>query len=61
MGSAFTLLASGLLYSIGYDPSIVPRLYGYEVLVGFGIGLIFSSSTIFIKLYAELEDAGALT
>lgn len=58
VGSAFTLLGSGLLYSIGFDRSIVHRLYGFEVILGFGIGLIFSSSTVFIKLYADIEDAG---
>jgi len=51
-------LGSGLIYSMGSDQSAPPRLYGYEVLLGFGMGLIFSSTTVVVKLYASLEDAG---
>jgi uncharacterized membrane protein YfcA len=57
-GSAFMMLGAGLIFSMDSDQTAPPRLYGYEVLLGFGIGLIFSSTTVVVKLYASLEDAG---
>ncbi|MCJ1476256.1 hypothetical protein MMC13_004922 [Lambiella insularis] len=47
--SAFTLLGSA---------SIPPSLYGYEVLLGLGLGGALVSTIVTVKLSARLEDAG---
>lgn len=57
-GNAFVLLGTGLLYTVGFNKKIPNSLYGYEVLVGFGFGLLFSSATVVIKIHASAKDAG---
>ena len=56
----FALLGSGLLYSVGFSHGVPNKLYGFEVLIGFGFGLTFVSTTVMIKLHAEERDAGKL-
>ncbi|KAL9622620.1 MAG: hypothetical protein Q9160_003117 [Pyrenula sp. 1 TL-2023] len=56
-GSMFALLGSGLLYSVGFSHSVPNTLYGFEVLIGFGFGLTFVSTTVMIKLHAQERDA----
>jgi hypothetical protein len=56
--SAFMVLGSGLLSSVGYGAAIPHDLYGYEVLLGFGLGGVLVSSILMVKLNAEEEDAG---
>jgi hypothetical protein len=57
-GSSCMTLGSALIYSMGSNKGALPHLYGYEVLLGFGLGLMLSSTTVVVKLYASLEDAG---
>lgn len=59
-GSMFALLGSGLLYSVGFSHSVPNKLYGFEILIGFGFGLTFVSTTVMIKLHAQERDAGML-
>jgi hypothetical protein len=56
--SAFMVLGSGLLSVVGYGATIPHDLYGYEVLLGFGLGGALVSSILMIKLNASEEDAG---
>lgn len=56
-GSFFATLGAGLFFSLGYSPNIPAALYGYEVLIGFGFGLTFASTTVMIKVQADDEDA----
>lgn len=60
-GNAFILLGCGLLYTVGYERTVQPEIFGYEVFVGFGIGLIFSSATVLIRVQASERDGGKLT
>ena len=57
-GSGLVLLGTGLLYTVGFNESIAHKIFGFEVLVGFGFGLVFSSTVVIIKLHAEKEDSG---
>lgn len=56
--SAFMLLGSGLLSTVGLSAAIPHYLYGYEVLLGFGLGGTLVSTIVTIKLNASEEDAG---
>lgn len=56
--SAFIVLGSGLLCTVGYGAAIPHDLYGYEVLLGFGLGGTLVSSILMVKLNANEEDAG---
>ncbi|KAF2718911.1 MFS general substrate transporter [Polychaeton citri CBS 116435] len=58
-GSASMLLGAGLLYSVGLDQTRPARLYGPEVPLGSGVGLLFSSVTVSVKLHASSEDAAS--
>ena len=54
------LLGSGLLSTVGHSATIPHYLYGYEVLLGFGLGGSLVSAIVVIKLNASEEDAGRL-
>lgn len=56
--SAFMVLGSSLLCIVGYGAAIPHELYGYEVLLGFGLGGALVSSILMVKLNALEEDAG---
>ncbi|PWY68668.1 MFS general substrate transporter [Aspergillus heteromorphus CBS 117.55] len=56
-GCGFVLLGAGLLYTVGFSHFVPGRLFGYEVLIGFGFGIIFSSSVMIVKMHARPEDS----
>ncbi|KAI5288131.1 hypothetical protein KEM54_005452 [Ascosphaera aggregata] len=58
-GCSILLVGLGLMYTIDGSQNIAPRLYGFEVIVGLGLGLVISTTTVMIKLSASIEDAAA--
>ncbi|TXT04875.1 hypothetical protein VHUM_03958 [Vanrija humicola] len=53
-GPGFLALGSGLLYTIKYgDP--ISRLYGYQVLLGTGIGLAMQNSMLGVQIELKAE------
>ncbi|KAI5295853.1 hypothetical protein KEM52_006696 [Ascosphaera acerosa] len=58
-GCAILLVGLGLMHTIGDGENIAPKIYGFEVLVGLGLGLVISTTTVMIKLSASIEDAAA--
>jgi len=52
------VLGSGLLSSVEYRPAVQNHLYGYEVMLGLGLGGAIVSSILMLKLNASEEDAG---
>lgn len=58
-GCAILLVGLGLMHTIDGGQEIAPKLYGFEVIVGFGLGLVISTTTVMIKLSASIEDAAA--
>lgn len=58
LGSVFVLIGTGLLCTISNSEKIEAKVFGFEVLIGFGLGTIVSATTLVIKIEAKLEDAG---
>jgi len=56
-GTAVISIGTGLLSSLSVESSISPITYGYEVIIGFGLGL--ASSPYFIILYTCVEEKDA--
>lgn len=54
------LLGSGLLSTVGHSAAIPNYLYGYQVLLGFGLGGNLVSTIVVVKLNASAEDSGRL-
>jgi hypothetical protein len=52
------ILSSGLLTTLGDGATVPHPLYGYEVVLGIGLGGALVSSIIMAKLNALEEDAG---
>ncbi len=52
------VLGSGLLSSVEYRPAVQNYLYGYEVLLGLGLGGAIVSLILMLKLNLSEEDAG---
>ncbi|KIN05353.1 hypothetical protein OIDMADRAFT_39623 [Oidiodendron maius Zn] len=48
--ACFMLVGSGLLSTVSNGPGISPALYGYQVLLGLGIGITLSSYTLLVAL-----------
>ncbi|KAI5307057.1 hypothetical protein KEM56_005235 [Ascosphaera pollenicola] len=59
VGSAFVLLGTGLLFTMDGSKNVAVKTFGFEVIVGFGLGIIASATTIIIKIEAKVEDAAA--
>ncbi|OQN98776.1 hypothetical protein B0A48_15445 [Cryoendolithus antarcticus] len=58
--SAFTALGCGLLAFVSKSATVPAALYGYQVILGFGIGGVLVSGTIVVKLSAsQLDSASA--
>jgi len=58
IGTAFVILGSGLLSSLPADGHPVTAQYGYEVLLGLGLGMAISTATFMNSLEVEFEDHG---
>lgn len=61
LASVFMLVGSGLLSDLPDTISPAPRQWGYEVVLGFGIGLNLSTMTFLTSLQVEFEDHGKWT
>lgn len=58
LGTALTTLGVGLLSTLGPSQEVEKKLYGFEVLVGMGIGFTFSTVSILTTRETEVEDHG---
>lgn len=56
--SGFVLLGSGLLSSIPEEIHVPVRQYGYQIILGFGIGMTISAGTLLVIIETEFEDHG---
>lgn len=56
LGNVICLIGSALLSTTPVSLDVPKILYGYQVISGFGAGLIFCCSTIMISLNAEFRD-----
>ena len=54
------LVGCALMSTVGHSAAIPHYLYGYEVLLGFGLGAALVSTIVVIKLNAHEEDSGRL-
>lgn len=52
------LLGCGLLSNLGGGRVFYSPTYGYEFILGLGVGLTFSSSTLLASLASKPEDVG---
>ena len=52
-GSAFIILGAGLFTTLSSSSTIQPELYGFEVLLGLGVGMIFSSVSVTVSLRVQ--------
>jgi hypothetical protein len=52
------LLGCGLLSTVSHSRNIDPSQYGYQVILGFGTGLSFSSSMLMIALTNTSDNIG---
>nr|OQO31265.1 hypothetical protein B0A51_01019 [Rachicladosporium sp. CCFEE 5018] len=57
--SAFTALGCGLLAFVSKSATVPAALYGYQVVLGFGIGGVLVSGTIVVKLSASQIDSAS--
>ncbi|KAI5296860.1 hypothetical protein KEM55_005473, partial [Ascosphaera atra] len=58
-GCCFLLLGLGLMFTVGANAAIADKIFGFEIITGFGLGLVVSTTTVMIKLSAKVEDAAA--
>ena len=56
--ACFMLVGSGLLSTVSNGPGISPALYGYQVLLGLGIGITLSSYTLLVALSNTYRNVG---
>ncbi len=52
-GTALILLGSGLMTTLSPSQGLEPKLYGFQVLLGFGIGVIFAATSVAVSLQVE--------
>lgn len=60
-GGALQLLALGLLFSVSTDLAVPSALYGYEVILGIGVGATIGSVVLMATLIFEQRDMGVST
>jgi hypothetical protein len=58
IANIFLLLGTGLIAYTGKSVTVPHYLYGYEVLLGFGVGGILVLNSIVVKLNALPDDSG---
>ena len=52
------LLGCGLMSRLGGGREFYKPTYGYQVILGLGVGLTFSSSTLLTNINSKSEDVG---
>jgi hypothetical protein len=60
VASSLVLISCGLMSNLSADFKISGSIDGYQVILGLGVGLTFSSITVMTVLEAELDDRGKL-
>ena len=58
IGTALVIIGSGLLSTLPTDGHQVTAQYGYEVLLGFGLGITISTATFMNSLEVDFIDHG---
>lgn len=61
MASVYIIIGDGLLSTLSDDPSVPTRLYGFQVLVGFGTGMTLSTISLMTSLEVDFRDHGTTT
>jgi hypothetical protein len=56
--SAFMILGTGLLSSLPADGSFSNAQYGYEVILGVGLGITMSAVTVLTSITVQPRDHG---
>lgn len=56
VAACFNILGSGLLSTISSSTTIEKKVYGFQVLLGIGMGMTFSSAGILISLNVDFRD-----
>ena len=56
--TALMLIGSGLLSTVSNDTAFEPSQYGYQVIFGFGAGLLFASTSILVTYAQSLDNIG---
>ena len=59
-GAALVLLGTGLLTTLSSSTSISHTFYGFEVLFGFGVGMVFSSVSVLVSMRVEPRYQSAI-
>lgn len=54
--ACFNMLGSGLLSTVSSSTSIEKKVYGFQFLLGIGMGMTFSSAGILISLNVDFRD-----
>lgn len=57
-GTALVTLGVGLLSTVSSSLEVDKKIYGFEVIAGFGIGLTFSTVSLMTTKETEVEDHG---
>lgn len=58
MGSTFQLIGLALFTTISDDRVIPATIYGYEIMTGFGIGMVIGISLLIPPQVVETRDLG---
>ena len=56
--TGLSLLGCGLLSTLGGGKEFYKPTYGYQVILGLGVGLTFSSGTLLTNINSKSEDVG---
>jgi hypothetical protein len=52
------ILGSGLLSTLSNGQSIQAKQYGFQILLGFGTGMVFTALTLMINLAIDIDKIG---
>ena len=60
IGSLFQLIGLALFTTLSDDTTIPAAIYGYEILSGFGVGMVIGISLVIPPHVVEARDLGML-
>lgn len=58
VGTALVNIGTGLLSTVSHSLEVDKKIYGFEVIAGFGVGLTFSTVSLMTTKETEAEDHG---
>lgn len=58
VGTALVTIGTGLLSTVSPSLEVDKKIYGFEVIAGFGVGLTFSTVSLMTTKETEAEDHG---